>query len=130
MDIRRLRLPAEVRPLAPDALLLPMDMLRDAYSFAGVTLAASPYLDFARRVLAEPDLVHAATDYHRYADRLPERSDAGLAWGPDQRLTEALDYSVNPSVVVAPDGIVHVVWADRRWGNHEIYHCCFDRSEE
>lgn len=88
MDLRRLRLPAQVRPLAPDALLLPMDMLRDAYSFAGVTLAASPYLDFARRVLAEPDLVHAATDYHRYADRLPERSDAGQAWGPDQDCAE------------------------------------------
>ncbi len=88
MDFRRLRLPVEVRSLSPDALLLPMDMLRDSRSFAGVTLAASPYLDFARRVLAEPGLVHAETEYHRIAEHLPEHSEAGLTWGPDQDCAE------------------------------------------
>ncbi len=88
MDFRRLRLPAVDLPLAPEGLLLPMDLLRDSRSFAGVTLADSPYLDFARRVLAEPNLDHAGTTYHRVADRLLERSGAGLAWGPDQDCAE------------------------------------------
>lgn len=50
----------------------------------------------------------------------------GTAWGPEQRLSEAQGYSQNSSVAVAPDGVVHVVWSDSRWGDYEIYHCYFD----
>ncbi|HVP58620.1 MAG TPA: FlgD immunoglobulin-like domain containing protein [bacterium] len=50
----------------------------------------------------------------------------GAAWGPDQRLTQAPGTSDNPSIAVAPDGVIHVVWADWRWGNAEIYHSYCD----
>ncbi|HVP57264.1 MAG TPA: T9SS type A sorting domain-containing protein [bacterium] len=52
----------------------------------------------------------------------------GQAWGPEHRLTEAPGLSENPSIAVAPDGVVHVVWADWRWGNAEIYHCYCDKG--
>ena len=88
LDFRRLRLPVQEMTLAPDRLLLPMDLLRDSRSFAGTPLSASPHLDFARRVLAEPSLDHASTVFHHTVARLPERSLSGFDWGPDQDCAE------------------------------------------
>ncbi|MDO8836232.1 MAG: methyltransferase domain-containing protein [Vicinamibacterales bacterium] len=121
MDYRRLRLPTQTMPLTPDTLLLPMDMLRDSRSFAGVCLAASPYLDFARRLLADPLLVHPTTDYHRSAGRLPEHSDAGLAWGPDQDCAE-FAYLIRclQQGWYEPDAHEPVVLAELRDGRHMV----------
>jgi len=88
LDFQRLHLPAAVMTLDTDRWLLPPDLLRDSRSFAGVPLTASPHLDFARRVLVEPDLDHARTDYHRAAEHLTGRSDAARTWGPDQDCAE------------------------------------------
>lgn len=98
----------------------PTDTLTFAYNLYAPSLAVGP-----------DGSVHVA--WYDRRDRVPDwysevyykRYD-GLAWGPDQRLTYATDYSQNPSVAVAPDGVAYVVWADRRWGNHEIYQCSFD----
>ena len=47
--------------------------------------------------------------------------DGGTSWEADSRLTNALDNSFYPSV--SSSGLnVHVVWYDRRDGNHEIYY--------
>ena len=53
--------------------------------------------------------------------------DGGTTWGSDTRLTDAADYSGNPSVAVA--GIeVHVVWEDRRDGaGQEVYYRRYGR---
>ncbi len=47
--------------------------------------------------------------------------DNGMLWGADERLTNDLAGSSFPSVAVC-DSIVHIVWADRRDGNREIYY--------
>jgi hypothetical protein len=83
-------------------------------------------------IAAGPDgSVHVCWHDKRYSDEegsyeiFYKRYD-GLAWGPDVRLTEAQSYSENASIAVAPDGVIHVVWADWRWGNAEIYHSYCD----
>ncbi len=48
-------------------------------------------------------------------------------WGPDERLTDNLAgsstaWSNGRSVYAEPHGVVHVVWADSRDGNSEIYY--------
>jgi len=48
-------------------------------------------------------------------------TDGGVNWGADTRLTNAPDYSLNPSVSVSGQ-VVHVVWNDLRDGNFEIYY--------
>lgn len=47
--------------------------------------------------------------------------DGGVNWETEIRLTDALDYSDYPSVAVS-GSVVHVVWADMRDGNYEIYY--------
>ncbi|UCE36699.1 MAG: exo-alpha-sialidase [Thermoplasmata archaeon] len=46
--------------------------------------------------------------------------DRGNTWSVDTRLTVAPETSVSPDIVVN-ENMVHVVWADYRDGNHEIY---------
>ena len=48
-------------------------------------------------------------------------TDGGISWEADTRLTNASDYSEYPSVSVS-GSVVHVVWADNRDGNLEIYY--------
>lgn len=48
-------------------------------------------------------------------------SDNGLSWSPDVRLTNAPNTSCNPSVAVS-NALVHVVWADFRTLNMDIYY--------
>jgi len=48
-------------------------------------------------------------------------TDSGLSWETDTRLTNAPDTSVCASVSFAGTK-VHVVWADKRDGNYEIYY--------
>ncbi len=48
-------------------------------------------------------------------------TDGGVNWGADTRLTNAPDYSQNPSVSVSGQ-VVHVLWNDLRDGNSEIYY--------
>lgn len=86
--VQSLRLPVQPIALAPDRLLLPLDLVRDSRSLAGTPLAESPHLDFARRVLAEPNLDHAGTAFHRVSSHLAERSATASIWGPDQDCAE------------------------------------------
>src|SRR4030095_726785 len=48
-------------------------------------------------------------------------SDGGVSWGTETRLTNNVDFSLYPTVAVNGSAI-HVVWADRRDGNFEIYY--------
>jgi hypothetical protein len=47
--------------------------------------------------------------------------NAGVNWGDDVRLTNNDGYALQPSIA-ASDTMVHVVWADQRDGNYEIYY--------
>jgi hypothetical protein len=48
-------------------------------------------------------------------------TDAGVSWSGDTRLTNNTAGSLTPSIIVS--GLVfHVVWADNRDGNYEIYY--------
>ena len=47
--------------------------------------------------------------------------DKGLTWGTDTRLTNSSGASQYPSIAIS-DAVVHVVWADTRDGNAEIYY--------
>ncbi len=53
--------------------------------------------------------------YYKYS------SDAGANWTPDERLTTAPGDSVQPAIAVN-NNVVHVIWADSRDGNSEIYY--------
>jgi hypothetical protein len=48
-------------------------------------------------------------------------TDGGISWEADTRLANDSGYSVYPSVSVS-GSVVHVVWADNRDGNLEIYY--------
>ncbi len=48
-------------------------------------------------------------------------TDGGTSWGADTRLTNNTSTSHYPSVAVS-GSVVHVVWADDRDGNNEIYY--------
>jgi hypothetical protein len=48
-------------------------------------------------------------------------TDSGVSWGSDTRLTTAADTSVTPSVSFSGTKL-HVMWCDKRDGNHEIYY--------
>ncbi len=48
-------------------------------------------------------------------------SDAGISWGTETRLTNAIENSRGQSIAVA-DTIVHVLWHDYRDNNWEIYY--------
>jgi hypothetical protein len=56
---------------------------------------------------------------------LKRSADGGATWGPDVRLTASagnpLGDSMHPSLALAADGTVYVVWTDRRSGNPEIW---------
>ncbi|GAG64604.1 unnamed protein product, partial [marine sediment metagenome] len=47
--------------------------------------------------------------------------NAGVNWGDDFRLTNNDGHSSHPSIAVS-DTTVHVIWADDRDGNYEIYY--------
>lgn len=49
-------------------------------------------------------------------------ADGGVTWGPDVRLTRAPGMSARPSLAVASDGSLHVVWFDGRDGQSEVYY--------
>jgi hypothetical protein len=51
-------------------------------------------------------------------------TDAGLNWEPDLRITYDPAVSYTPSLALSGSGL-HIVWADMREGNYEIY---YDRS--
>ena len=48
-------------------------------------------------------------------------TDAGASWGPDVRLTTALELSKRPSIA-ASGSFVHLAWHDERNGEAEIYY--------
>jgi hypothetical protein len=48
-------------------------------------------------------------------------TDHGVTWGPDVQLTENTAVSRRPCIA-AYDGMVHVVWYDRRSGDNEIFY--------
>jgi hypothetical protein len=48
-------------------------------------------------------------------------TDGGSGWSADTRLTNNSAASESPSVTVSVSA-VHIVWYDKRDGNHEIYH--------
>ena len=48
-------------------------------------------------------------------------TDGGTTWGPDINLTNAPNYSDNPSVAVS-NALVHIVWADHRDDVWEIFY--------
>jgi hypothetical protein len=50
-----------------------------------------------------------------------QSTDAGLSWGADTRLTNALGISNSPFIALS-DSVVHIVWEDYRDGNWEIYY--------
>jgi hypothetical protein len=49
--------------------------------------------------------------------------DGGLNWSVDTRLTNNAGFSESPSVKVSGP-VAHVLWADSRDGNYEIYYKC------
>jgi len=78
----------------------------------------------ARCVVASGDTVHVVWYDRRDGnwEIYYKRSiDAGMAWGPDTRLTTDSASSQNPSIAVSGSN-VHLVWQDRRDGNWEIYY--------
>jgi len=50
-------------------------------------------------------------------------SDAGLTWGPAERLTQDTGASTSPSVA-AVDGLIHLVWSDDRDGHSALFYKC------
>jgi hypothetical protein len=50
-----------------------------------------------------------------------QSTDGGVSWGADTRLTNNSSYSSPPSIAVS-GSILHVVWADNRDANIEIYY--------
>jgi len=49
-------------------------------------------------------------------------TDGGATWTSSQRLSWASGSSYSPAIAVDSYGRVHVVWADHRYGNSEIYY--------
>ncbi|MFA7360395.1 MAG: exo-alpha-sialidase [Candidatus Kapaibacterium sp.] len=75
-------------------------------------------------VAANGNIVHAVWYDERdtYEEIYYKRStDGGINWGADTRLTNHSGWSENPSIAVS-GSLVHVVWADSRDGNEEIYY--------
>jgi len=75
-------------------------------------------------IAANGDIVHVV--WHDNRDGNLEiyykRSvDGGSSWGADTRLTNAINNSSHPSILVSGQ-VVHVVWDDSRDGNIEIYY--------
>ena len=97
----------------------------------GITWGADTRLTFALNFASYPSVsvsdsnVHVVWNdvrdgwdfevYYKYS------SDGGLNWQPDTRLTNDTNLSEYPSVTVS-NSVVHVVWADYRDGNPEIYY--------
>lgn len=48
-------------------------------------------------------------------------TNSGLTWGPQIRLMNDAAFSGFPSIC-ASDSVLHVVWGDKRAGNHEIFY--------
>jgi hypothetical protein len=83
----------------------------------------SSYTGISSIVISDP-LVHVVWwdgrdgDLELYYKR---SMDGGLTWGADERLTRAPNASIYPSLVAA-GSVLHLVWADSRDGNREIYY--------
>jgi hypothetical protein len=61
---------------------------------------------------------HRDGNYEIYYKR---SQDAGVSWGADTRQTNNISNSQFPSISVS-GSVVHIVWADERDGNDEIYY--------
>lgn len=89
-----------------------------------VRLTYDSGVSFGPCAVAKDSMVHVIWQDYRdgnwelYYNR---SSDCGVTWGPDTRLTNALETSESPSVAVSATN-VHVVWWDNRDGNYEIYY--------
>ena len=75
-------------------------------------------------VAANGNVVHAVW-YDNRGDNeeiyYKRSTDGGINWGADTRLTNQSGWSELPSIAVS-GSFVHVVWADTRDGNEEIYY--------
>lgn len=78
----------------------------------------------AQCVAASGDTVHVVWYDQRDGNReiyYKRSTDGGASWGSDTRLTNGPSFSVYPSVAISGSK-VHIVWADDRDGNYEIYY--------
>jgi len=48
--------------------------------------------------------------------------DAGETWEPEVQVSTGDAPSIQPAVAVTPDGILHLVWADKTPGTFQLYH--------
>jgi len=53
----------------------------------------------------------------------------GVGWGAEKRMSYNSAVSSNPSAAVDPQGNLHVVWEDYRYGNEEILYRCVSSRE-
>jgi hypothetical protein len=62
-------------------------------------------------------------DVFAYDEIFHKRStDGGATWTTLKRLTWTSDFSLLPSLAIAPDDSLHVAWRDSKSGNWEIYY--------
>jgi hypothetical protein len=96
----------------------------------GQTWEPAKRLTDAPLASARPSLALAGNDLHAVWYDLRDGNaeiyykhsfDAGASWTPDERLTTAPGDSVQPAISVTGNA-VHVIWADSRDGNSEIYY--------
>ena len=82
-------------------------------------------------IAVDGDDVYVAWFDSRWSDAeiyLRSSSDGGASWGEELRVTEARGPSQRPTVAL-DDEFVHLVWADGRSGNVEVYYGRLPRAE-
>ncbi|HOW25101.1 MAG TPA: exo-alpha-sialidase [Bacteroidales bacterium] len=75
-------------------------------------------------IAASHDTVHVAWRDNRHGNReifYKRSTDGGMTWGADTRLTNNTSPSEDVCIAVSGSS-VHIVWADQRDGNAEIYY--------
>lgn len=48
--------------------------------------------------------------------------DAGVTWEGEAAITDHVAPSIQPVMALTPDGVIHVVWSDRRNGEFQLHH--------
>ncbi len=48
--------------------------------------------------------------------------DAGVTWEGEAAITDHVAPSIQPAMAMTPDGVIHVVWSDRRNGEFQLHH--------